>query len=261
MNMKLISKIAIAAVCASMVFSCNMYKYDNYDAPDATISGKIVNKDGNAIQIEHGGGARIKLLDYGWCSTPEEQYLKVKGDGTFINTKIFRSIYDIVAEGPFVPLIQVDKDGNVISDNSLKGVTEKNFKNITFTVEPYLSLNYVGEPKINDNGTVTVQFTLERGTDNTEYHKPLMDVSLFISTTQYVGISDYDKFVLTTVNSTKADAMIGKTNELTSNLDTSHPLEKGRPYYIRVGARMNYTATWGANNYNYTTVKKIVFPK
>ncbi len=259
--MKFLQKIAIVAMLASLTISCDMYQYDNYDAPNATISGKIIDQNGNAIQIEHGDGARITLWDIGYCENPKEQYLKVKGDGSFINTKIFKSKYNIVAEGPFVPLIQIDKNGNILSDKSLKNVTEENFEDIVFTVEPYLTLDWAEEPVINDNGSVTVKFNLNRGTDNPDYQKPLMDVSLFISTTQYVGISNYNKFYLTKVEKAKADAMIGKTNVMTSTIDTTHPLEKGRPYYIRIGARMDFTNIWGGNNYNYTTVKKIVFPK
>lgn len=255
------NKIVLSIFSLFMVMSCTWFKYDNYDGPDASINGAIVDQNGVALQVEDGGGARIKMLDYGYSDNPQEFYLNVKGDGTFINTKIFASTYTIVAEGPFVPLIQVDESSNVIVDNSLKNVTKKDFKDIVFHVEPYLSLEWVGEPVVNDDGTISVRFKFDRGTDNTAFHKPIKDVTLFINTVQYVGNGGFDKYSSTVVKGGAANLMLGMINEMTTTLDAAHPLEKGRPYYIRVGARMDYPGVWGGDNYNYTTVKKVIIPK
>lgn len=254
-------KIAISIIGMSLMVSCSLFKYDNYDEPDAAINGSIVDQNGVALQVEHGGGARIKMLDYGYSDNPQEFYLNVKGDGTFVNTKVFSSTYTIVAEGPFVPLIQVDESSNVVVDNSLKNVTKKDFKDIVFQVEPYLSLEWVGEPVVNDNGTISVRFKFDRGTYNDDFHKSIKDVTLFINTVQYVGNGNYDKYSSTAIKGTDADSMLGMINEMTTTLDDAHPLEKGRPYYIRVGARMNNAGVWGGENYNYTTVKKVIIPK
>lgn len=255
------SKIFILGLSVIGLNSCELFSYDNYDGPDASINGVIVDQEGNPIQVEHGGGARIKMLDYGYSENPQEFYLNVKDDGSFVNNKIFASTYDIVAEGPFVPLIQVDEESNIIKDNSLKGVTEKDFKDIVFKVEPYLLLDWVGEPEYDEeNNTIKVRFTMKRGTSNTKYMKPISDVYLFINTVQYVGNGNFDKFCSKQIKGNDANNMLDKENIIISNNDGVHKLEKGRPYYIRVGARTDLTSVWGGTNYNYTTVKKIVIP-
>lgn len=248
-------------ITLSCICSCTLFKYDNYDAPDTTISGAIVDLDGNPLQVENGGGARVRLMDYGFSDNPQEFYLNVKGDGTFINTKIFDSTYEIVAEGPFVPLIQVDENSEIIVDKSLKNMSKGKLENIVFKVEPYLKLEWIDEPVVNENGTVTASFSLTRGTDNEAFHMPVKDVTLFINTVQYVGNGNYDKFCSCRVEGDAAAEMLGKENSLTTIVDEAHILEKGRPYYIRIGARMDNPGVWGGQNYNYTSVKKVIIPK
>ena len=253
--MKLNRLISLLAI-PFMVASCSLFSYDNFDGPTETMSGSIVDMDGNPIQVETGGGARIKILDYGYADNPQEMYLSVKNDGTFINTKIFNSVYTVVAEGPFVPLIQYDAHSNIVSDKSLKNVTKKNFQGMRFEVEPYLILNWTSEPTVNPDGSITVNFSFNRGTDNSEYHKKIKDVTLFVSTTKYVGNGDMDKRFTTAIKGAEANNMLGMDNTM-----TTPALIPGRPYYVRVGARMDYTGPWGSSNYNYTTVAKVVVPK
>lgn len=255
MKNRILKYLLLIAVIAIQQ-SCTFFEVDNLELPEETLKGQLIDKKGNPIQVEYGDGARIILLDFGAHENPQELYLKVKGDGTFINTRIFNSVYDIIAEGPFVPLKQTDKD----IDLTQNGVHIKGDVDITFTVEPFLELGWIGEPTANSDGTFTVNFTMIRGTDNTEYHKGLQDVRLFISTTEFVGNGDYDNNASPMIKGDNATGMLGKNNSLTTNINSSKPLEKGRPYYIRVGARTDYTGSWGSGNYCYTTVKKVVLP-
>lgn len=263
--MKRINKILIfCTIVLPLSQGCSMFKYDNYEGPDCTISGSIVDQDGNPLQVEHGGGARIKLMDYGYSDNPQEQYLNVKSDGTFINTKIFDSTYDIVAEGPFVPLVQVGDNSEIISDGTLHNVTKKDFKDIKFTVEPYLKLEWVGEPVIDaGTGNFSVQFRIDRGTDHPDYQKEMLDITLFINTVKYVGNGNYDKNISPVVSGTTADAMVGNgVQTITTEFDENHKMERGRPYYIRIGGRTNIASgIYGGTNYNFTTVKKIIIPE
>lgn len=253
--MKRIFYITVLAAGILSLPSC-LFKYDNYQAPDCTLQGKVTDMDGNPLQVEAGGGIRIKLMDYGMSDVPKEQYLKVKMDGTYINTKVFASTYDIVAEGPFVPLVQVDGEGNVIVDKTKKGVAVNGSTTVDFQVEPFFKLEWEGEPSFN-NGIMTVNFRIERGTEDPEWQKDAYGVGLFVSTTQYVGSNNYDNRISKPVDdSALATAMIGKVSSLTT-LDT-YPMLPGHTYYIRVGARMNYNSF--GYLYNYTTVKKVVVP-
>ena len=244
----------LALFAATCLSSC--LKYDNYDGPQETLKGKIVDQDGNPLWVESGGGIRIKLMDYGWTETPSEQYLKVKMDGTYINTKIFGSTYDIVAEGPFVPLVRVDNGGNIVSDQTRKGVKVKGTTVVDFVVEPFLKPSWIGEPVLDGDGKLTVQFRVVRGTDDPEFQLDVYDMGLFVSTTQYVGDNNYDKERSVKISdSAEATSQLGQTVSLT----TPVALKSGNTYYVRVGARLNYSLFNGLT-YNYTDVRKITVP-
>ncbi|MFI3332180.1 MAG: DUF3823 domain-containing protein [Rikenellaceae bacterium] len=244
-------KILLALVSTLVVLfqSCSFFDYDTLDWPAETLEGTITDQDGEGIRVEFGGGARITLMDYGSHDNPEPQYLTVKNDGSFINTKIFESTYDIIAEGPFVPM----------ESNTIESFTVKGTKSINFVVEPFLKLDLIGEPVVNPDGSISVSFIMGRGTENEDYHTELQDVRLFISTTQYVGNSDKLDLQSPTISGSDATAMIGQQNTMTTNIVGVDPLDQGRPYYLRVGARLNYTGDWGSNSYCYTPVVKVVF--
>lgn len=240
-----------AALCGA---SC--VDYDNYKEPEETLAGKIVDREGKPLWVESGGGIRIKLMDYGWSDKPSEQYLKVKMDGTYINTKIFAGTYDIVAEGPFVPLVQTDDQGNITVDETRRGVKVKGTTIVDFEVEPFLKVAWVGQPELNDEGLLTVRFQVERGTDNPDFQLDVYDLGLFVSTTQYVGENNYDKERSVKITDSKeATSLLGQTVTLTTPLALKHK----NTYYFRVGARLNYSLFNGLL-YNYTTVRKITIP-
>lgn len=231
-------------------------EYDNYQGPDATLTGKITDRNGDPLWVESGGGIRIKLMDYGWSDVPAEQYLKVRMDGTYTNTKVFAGTYDIVAEGPFVPLVQVDGSGAIVVDETKKGVRVKGTTQVDFQVEPFLRVAWVGEPEFDAQGRMSVSFRVDRGTANPAYRLDVFDIGLFVSTTRYVGENNYDPDrSIKITNSATATAALGTTATLTTPI----PLKNGHTYYIRVGARMNYT-TFGGIIYNYTDVRKIIAP-
>jgi hypothetical protein len=239
---------------ATVLSSC--FEYDNYEGPQETLKGKIVDPEGNPLWVESGDGIRIKLMDYGWSDNPSELYLKVKMDGTYVNTKVFESTYDIVAEGPFVPLVRVDEEGNIVSDKTKKGVKVKGTTVVDFTVEPFLKTTWVGEPVLDSDGMLTVKFTVERGTDDPDFQLSVFDMGLFVGTTRYVGENNYDKDRSVKItDSKKATSALGQTVELT----TPVALKSGNTYYVRVGARLDYSLFNGFT-YNYSDVRKIVVP-
>jgi hypothetical protein len=251
-NRFIIPIIALSAV--TQLSSC--LKYDNYEGPTETLEGKIVDQDGNPLYVESGGGIRIKLMDYGYSDTPSEIYLKVKMDGTYINTKVFESTYDIVAEGPFVPLMRVDESGNITSDQTKKGVKVKGITRVDFTVEPFLITSWIGEPVLGEDGKLTVQFKVDRGTADPDFQLDVFDMGLFVSTTKYVGENNYDKErSLKITDSAQATSQLGQTVELTTPIE----LKSGNTYYVRAGARLNYS-TFNGLTYNYTDVRKISVP-
>ena len=148
--------------------SCS--KIDNYPAPSNTIKGSTVDAGtGNTVQTEIGGsGTRVKLLETSYSANPTPYYFQSMQDGTFNNTKIFAATYKVSVEGPFVPLVQTDNTGNIISDQSQNVVIKgtNSVTNLTFKVEPFLRVDWVGTPVFNADSTVTVQVKITRGTAN-----------------------------------------------------------------------------------------------
>lgn len=231
-------------------------KFDNYDEPEETLQGTIVDKETQEpFQTEVAeNGVRIKLLEYSWSDNPTPYYFYVKQDGTFNNTKIFKGNYNIEPQGAFVPLVQTDSNGSVLSDESvtmdIKGTVSLNFE-----VEPFLRVAYVGEPVINGN-SISVQVKITRGTTNPDYQQDLADVCLFInSSSPYVGNNNYDDRYDRHLTGDELKDMIGQTVTLT----TDGELPTGRTYYIRVGARIDKDIA-GAKRYNYTDVKEVNVP-
>lgn len=236
-----------------LMFACS--PIDNYKAPKETLCGKIIDKGtGETVQCEAGSaGIRIQLLEYSWDKNPTPLYFNAKMDGTFRNTRIFKGNYGVLPEGPFVPLKQFDDDGKVILDDSIT-TDIKGEVNLDFQVEPFLRIEWKGEPKVNDDGTLSVDVLITRGTDNPEFQQNVTDISLYLSPTKYLGNNDYvSKFSrLRKFSGDKGNEMLEQTITLTT---------KGAPYknqkwFLRVGARIDYSVA-GTQRYNYSTVKSI----
>jgi hypothetical protein len=234
--------------------SCS--KIDNYPAPNSTITGSVTDvATGKGVQTEAGSnGTRVKLLEISYSANPTPEYFVSKQDGTFTNTKVFKATYKISVEGPFVPLVQTDATGNVISDKS-QTVNVSGTATVNFKVEPFLDIEYVGSPVVNSDGTISISFKINRGTTNPAFQLNLSEYDLFINSNPYVGNNNYDNryWKQVTFNGTDGNAQIGQTITLTT---TGGKLPGARNYYVRIGARITY----GLNYYNYTDAKTVAVP-
>jgi len=234
------------------LFSCA--DIDNYDEPKETLKGKVIDKTTKApIQTEMGDkGIRLKLLELSWSDDPKPYYFTCMQDGTFNNTKIFKGKYNVVPQGAFVPLIIKDSDGKTVIDES-QTLDIKGTADLTFEVEPFLNVEWVGQPVLNPNGNITVQVKVTRGTTNTEYHKDVTEVTLFInSSSYYVADNNYDNRYTTKITGDEAKDCIGKVLTIT----TTGNFSMERDYYIRVGARIDYNVE-GAQRFNYNEPKQV----
>ncbi len=93
--MKLIN---ITGMCAAllMLSSCSMFEIDNYDEPEETIQGRVIDvKTGNPVLTDQGSeGIRVRLTELSWGDNVEHNPdFFCRPDGTFQNTKIFKGNY------------------------------------------------------------------------------------------------------------------------------------------------------------------------
>lgn len=245
---------AIAA-CAIALLAASCSKLDNYEDPKETLKGSVIDAGtGKTVQTEQGSGTRIKLLEISWSDNPTPFYIASMQDGTYNYTKLFKGTNKISAEGPFVPLVQTDNTGATVVDKS-QTVEINGTKTVDFQVEPFLRIEWVGEPTVNSEGTITASYKITRGTNDPNFQQNITDLRLFVNSNKYVGNNNFDDRYSTQVNfnGSDANATLGQTVIITTK---GGPLPKTRQYYIRVGARIDY----GLKYYNYSDVKTVTAP-
>lgn len=224
-------------IFALVVHSC---KIDNFDGPEATLQGEIVDPNGKRLELEQGqGSARIKMEDFGYTDTPIPFFFNFKMDGTYINTKVFESKYYITPiDGPFFPVL-----GDTVE---VKGNTTHNF-----TVIPYLDVEWDGDPQVTSDKKITANFKFKRNESSVGATKPdVLDYQLFISTTKYVG---NNSLIANGQPTTVGNVAEGAALSITSQ----NPMKYATTYYVRVGVRVNDSF----KKYNYTSVKTVQIPE
>jgi len=242
--MKNLLCIILLSIAFGGFHSCEI---DNYDGPDAEISGRIFDHNGNLLRTEPGSSnMRIRMDEISWANGDTSiaiipRYLNVKIDGTYINTKIFSATYVMTpVEGAFYPL----EYGDTIV---VKGKAVKDF-----VVTPYLDVNWVEEPYITADSCVEASFQFVRnGGPNGEFMPDVQDYRLCISSNQYVGNNDkYDDLIsgaVAVTNAQESTTITAKSKKLKYfNTDV----------YVRIGVCCNDNY----KKYNYTTIVKLHVP-
>jgi hypothetical protein len=242
--------VSILAISAALVTvgSCTK-QVDNYDGPTETLQGRIIDAGtGQNVQSElsgdAGNGTRIKLLEISWSSNPTPLYLATKQDGTYTNTKVFEATYKMIAEGAFIPMDLPTNDKTQTVD--VKGGTTT----VDFTVDPFLRVEWIGEPVVNPDSTVTAQVRVTRGTDNASFQQNITNLALFVSPSQYVGNNNHDsRFTKdSTFSGSGGNAIVGQTITLRTKSKMTP-----KDWFLRLGSRIAYTG----NRYNYSTIKMV----
>lgn len=272
MKKTLLYTLAIFSVFS--VSSCSFFKLDNYDAPSETLKGKVVDQDGNPVLTDQGSeGIRVRLTDLEWQKagnevTPQDFYCKP--DGTFQNTKLFPGVYNVTVDGPFVPIVMEDAQGVPVVDGSqtvnIKGTTE-----VTFTVQPFLKVEFVDYPQVSD-GVITAKVKVTRATSRDELsaaisktgdwadsYANVTDIQLFVSYSSTVGYRARDEYWSGSVSfsGNAFDVQEGQPVEVKSNAE--HVIPSGRHVFVRAAARINYQ-TASVQRYNYSEVMEVMIP-
>lgn len=235
--MKNIFKLTICALLIVTTYSC-LSEIDNYEEPQETLKGTIIDKYTGLPMLTETGACRIKLEELSWSATPTPQYFGNKQDGTFFNSRLFKGHYRINLEsGPFIPLtdtIEVD----------VKGVVTHNFE-----VEPYLHLN------INDVQIVDTTFIVKFNISSETSMYNILNARVFVNNTNFVGegamIRDYS---MQTIDLSTTIPELVYANEYSFKVTQ---LKRGRTYYMRVGARVDDPI---AKKFNYSEIREIKIP-
>lgn len=209
--------------------SCSL---DNYDDPNASLSGKILDSEtGDLVQTDVINGTTIKLKEHGYDPvTP--QYLRVKNDGSYSNSMLFANTYTVQPDQR--NFLQIDEQ-----DVDIKGNT-----NLDFKVTPYLRVNNVNI--IKEANTVYATFSIEQLTSDV-----IKSIALFASDQPIVGSSVYSTAVIKTIN-----AVISPDQTIKIGLNVAKNkvyFSENKDYYFRVGALTSYPGA----KYNYASAVKL----
>lgn len=238
MKLKYISIVLLAA-CVTLMYSACVKK-DNYQTPNASLSGNIYQGNSSDLVEACTGSFAIRLEQLSWSDQPTPQDIPVKYDGTYRNSKLFSGHYRIsIHGGAFWPVEPIEMDLG-------QGST------LDFNLTPYLLLKDFTAEMV-DPTTLKLNFNLEAPAPGIPQIK---EIQPYVNTTAIVGpgasIQDYSDDLKEAVNKEWADF----TTEDKAREIIIPGLIPGRTFYVRAGVKLNNDD----NSSNLSTVLKVSVP-
>ncbi|MDF2187851.1 DUF3823 domain-containing protein [Paraflavitalea sp. CAU 1676] len=232
----------------TMLMFSSCYKKDNWSEPDARVYGNIIDSYTKKPLLTSQNDWSIRIWERSWKeSTPINQNIPVKQDGSYNNNKLFAGSYDMLpVGGAFWPFV-----------DTAKGVTyTKGGAQQDFTVTPYLQVVDLTATVTGTNLTLTCRIKAPKrtGLPNLVEVKPFISLTSFVGESNYINIAEYnDKRIQ--INKSWVDE---NGDVETSKLYTIGPLpvKSGYTYNVRVGANVNDTY----KKYNYSEIKQVIVP-
>lgn len=204
---------------------------DNYDLPQESIEGRLIDENGDAFISEQPNGYKIQMYE---GDSPEKFTFWGKADGTYKNTKIFKGTYSIQPiEGAFFP---VEPKTLNIKGNSI----------VDFEVVPYL---HITATIIQSNRDVKATYRI---TQSPGAGKIKMARLLVSKWNPNVGMNYLD-FETTRGLDGSSDTAITGTDYVDYVMGI---LVSGVTYYARVAVLAENTS----GRYNFSPVVKLVVP-
>ncbi|MCE7056608.1 DUF3823 domain-containing protein [Algoriphagus sp. AGSA1] len=264
--------IYLAIVALFSLNSCSMFELDNYDLPDETLIGEVVDVEtGQPILTDQGSeGIRVRLTEVSWGENvvPNPDFFCMP-DGTFQNTKLFAGTYNVRIDGPFIPLIREDDRGVPIADDT-QTIDLNGQANVRFEVQPFLNVEWVKEPEV-INGKVRAQVRVTRGVTEEDFRAKIepmggysnsftnvTDIQLFVSYSSTVGYRARDERWSSQMEFSGAsfNSMLGETITIESN----GTIPEGRMVFVRAAARINYDTPRGSGTrrWNYNEPRQVL---
>lgn len=254
--------------------SCDVFEVDNYDEPDCTLWGEVVDAaTGERVLTDQGSeGIRVRLTELSWGenATHNPDFFCMP-DGSFQNTKLFKGEYYIRIDGPFIPLVRETPEGMMLADEGI--VTKINGrKEVKFEVQPFLNVKIVGDPTVS-NGVVKAKVVVERGVSESEFrskiepmgnyqdsYQNVTDIQLFVSYSSSVGYRARDERWSSSIeySGNSFNELLGTPVTITSNGE----IPSGRKVWVRAAARINYDtpAGSGTRRWNYSAPVEVMIP-
>lgn len=224
-----IEKMVIVLLSLFAVSACDLLEIDNYEGPNATIEGKILDQEtGELVEQDIIDGAQIEFVEHGF-DNPETQFMVIKNNGTYQNKVMFAGTYTMrLLRGNFVSV----KEQEV----TVKGNTVHDFK-----VQPYIRIK---NATIQKNGSkVVATFSLSKTVE-----QEVAEIALFAHREPNVGEPLKEFVVKERVNNQNLD------QTFTLEMDMADKnLKANSQYYFRVGAKINI----GGAKFNYAPAIRI----
>lgn len=267
----------ISLICIPVLFAlhaCALFELDNYDAPNETLQGEVVDiATGERVLTDQGSeGIRVRLTELSWGDqVTHNPDFYCMPDGSFQNTKLFKGTYNVRIDGPFIPLYRENDQGIPLADETkeaeIKGVTK-----IKFEVQPFLKVEWVGHPTIS-NGKITAKVRVTRAVSESDFKDKIepmggysnsflniTDIQLFVSYSSSVGYRARDERWSNKIeySGSQFNTQLGQTITIQSN----GTIPSGRTVYVRAAARINYDTPKGSGTrrWNYNEPVELMIP-
>lgn len=269
-------KIALMISFSSVLSmtSCSMFELDNLDAPKETLRGVVVDAaTGDPVLTDQGSeGIRVRLIETSWGdNVVPNPDIYCRPDGTFQNTKLFKGKYNIQIDGPFIPIMREDERGVPIADET-KDVDIEGITDVRFEVQPFLKVEWVGEPRVT-NGKIQAKVKVTRAVSENEFREKIepmggysssfqnvTDIQFFVSYSNSVGYRARDERWSNEILFTGSsfNSRLGET----ITIESKGSIPSGRIVFIRAAARINYDTPRGSGTrrWNYNAPMEVLVP-
>jgi hypothetical protein len=221
-------------------------KIDNYDGPNARLSGTITDKSTGDPFILDQGGISLRMWETSWSDTPAPRDIAVMADGTYNNTKLFKGTYSILPySGAFWPTTDTIKGFDLTGNNTLD-----------FELTPYLhvtdvSYELVGENRDQLSITCRLHAPIAEGMPNVVEIRPFLSFTKFCGAGNRIDYYFKDEYK---IGLNRAWSDIGDANGMSNTFTIPNlPLDKGKVYRFRVGVQINNSFS----SWNYSKIYEI----
>lgn len=246
-------KIFNIVALSFLTFGFAACEMDNYDAPDAALEGKFINKVTNEnLETSQGqDNMKLRMKEISYAHNDEsivvtEQNLNIMQDGTFQNSKLFAATYEM---WPYESCCYE-------STQAMQTVELKSGRttSIQFEVTPYFQVEWIGEPWQDADGYVCANFKFTcNSLPDDSYTQAIPDkAKLFISTSVKVGENSDSRY-------TDNDATITANDEGNIlSLKTKAAIDFTQKFWLRIGVKAKNDASHGVlDKYCFSNVKTI----